>query len=77
MKKLNDQYNLMNMVKSIISKYQDEMTNYARLNNDAKFEKLGERELIKVNRMNKFIAFKSKLEKEIEDYIYEKFIEKA
>ena len=75
MKKLNDKYNLLNIVKDVINKYQDEMTNYARLNNDAKFEKLGERELIKVNRMNKFIAFKCKLEKEIEDYVFEKFID--
>lgn len=73
---LNEQFNLLNIVKSMIAKYQEELTTYARLNSDPTFEKLGRKEEDKFTKMNQFVELKMKIEKQIEDLVYEEYIKK-
>lgn len=65
---------LLNIVKGIISKHQEELTTYARMNSDPTFEKISIREKNKFDRVNEFVKLREKIEHTIEDLIYNEYI---
>lgn len=71
---LSELFELLNMIKEIISKNQEELTTYARMNNDPTFEKISIREKNKFDKVNKFVKLKEKIELKIEDLIYDEYI---
>ena len=71
---LSELFELLNMIKEIISKNQEELTTYARMNNDPTFEKISIREKNKFDKVNKFVKLKETIELKIEDLIYDEYI---
>ena len=67
MDKINDMnkselFELLNVVKGIITKNQEELTTYARMNSDPTFERISIKERDKFDKVNEFIKLKEKIE---------------
>lgn len=71
---ITELFELSNIVKDIISKHQEELTTYARMNNDPSFERISIKEKCKFDKVNEFVRLKSNIDLRLENLIYDEYI---